>query len=896
MGELLLTQTEITPKGELFLGYKGLGGVHFPNWHHLFPTKILANTKYNEDKPIISEKIKDLEAKIQNSELSEYKTRKKITKRQVLQIYMPINEKKKLPGQFILGNYTKQARWQLGGAFAYVTLDDKIIEMLDNINEINSDFEELKKEIYSENKKATGTRILNQLDDLFLGENKTIKKIDKKYIEKRQQIQNKIIELESKLPEDFTFKYADRRIKIENTEQDYRKIKENFLKNRRTPNTQEIYSMKWAVLDIEIPRFKQNINEISWVAVKYYDAGIKSKIYTLRNTNKNEIAGNEIETFADEETRIKKHTSEINDFDPEIISAYNSKFDLIKLREKQFKIGKSRKGEKDPVYISTAKFFEQIKIHDRIVIDPMRWQKIARKYDPNAKLEMAAGFEKSIGYDEMEQLEEKAILGNVVAARTIAEYVASDVDKLFSIFFFDEFKQNLNDLTNVSNITGLSLEHLMHTTTAIINLQEKEYFKYFGTYRDKVFPYLKTKTAQKLEIKARNKVKKQIEKKFSDKKGFYKNVYKVSISTGKILEDLICNNCDELKKFYGYLNSIKDSERKIYLEQYADALAKWIITDYGAYIIKEKEFDKTFEKYKIEFDEFDVQSNMFYNSLSKSQKKKLKECKEFKISKLLEDYLKKNTITFKQFAELVNKKYAAKKHAMIFSYNYYIHPSTRFVSKTLPNISEMIHEKIENIKKELEQKNIKIIANEGHYLYVTGESEKTNITIADKMESLLVADKVYYKKNGFVSHLKKSDNTTYVHCKFESDLYNEMVEAILDGNYVLAKQKMQKADEKLMNGEVVVEDLYYHNKTKNTNKAFVIINGLKQKIEFVTCTENETMNDIYGRYYLQGKKKVYVLNEVKPDLKEYSQRIYKKGKELIDAANTKGKIIQQTLF
>jgi hypothetical protein len=76
-------------------------------------------------------------------------------------------------------------------------------------------------------------------------------------------------------------------------------------------------------------------------------------------------------------------------------------------------------------------------------------------------------------------------------------------------------------------------------------------------------------------------------------------VHKISISPGKILEKLICNNCEELKKFYGFINSIIDNERKIYLEQYADAFAKWVLTDYGAYLIKEKIFNKPFYLYGL---------------------------------------------------------------------------------------------------------------------------------------------------------------------------------------------------------------------------------------------------------------------------------------------------------
>jgi hypothetical protein len=948
--EAMVTGLEVNSGGELCVRFRNLGAVYFPEWEHLFVTEILGkNVEYQDDYFKNEKKEKELLAAIKaNPKINTCKKRKKDIYWKIWQMLCPISLKKELPKReyidkegepqerpwFITGHYTQQARWRLCNPANYVKLDDFVVYGLKRQRQIEKQTDALRNKLSEYKSGGQLTQVVNDLEKVFDGydgknwadikqiilDSKKLAKIDKEIIEARREVADQIRitneRLEGKLKltyeprhrnnrehelrlEQEDFSYLEREWKIKKDETGIEKKVKN--PGIRMPSGEELLKKKWMFLDIEIPHFRKKTSQISWVGVTYVENGKETReIHTIHDTGEKEINGYKIYKYASEEELVKSLTERVRLENPDFVSAYNHKFDLAKLRESSagFKIGED---ETNPLYSVTTQFFEKLKIKDRIVIDPYSWAKMARAFGINKKLEMVAGFEKEIDYDEMERLESISLAGGaegIKAGRTIASYLTGDVTNLVNIWKLPEFRNNFSDACVISDKFGVGLERLMHSPNCINDIQEKIFFEVLGIYRDNVPPHFKTKVMQYKKAKAKQEVKDRVigqSIEFEDKPGLFKNVQKVYIPVGEIFKDLISVRFPKLKEFYEYKDQLKgDKKRTFFLEQFGKEFARWIMEDYGAFIQDVRRFDSMIsgvdsEKFedayhslrekvlhgswhharKLDEAELCTEAVRKYTTpevddflrvnierLTKNVKRVLQQTKKIEKGKELSDY--------EVMGHLANARSDIKRHGWNIVGNYAVYPTSgRFfdADKKEPRplvVDEVVGSKFKEINDFIKTSGIEVISQEGAYMYVTGniqalQAENSPLVPVEDIPVLFNADAPYYSKVGYKSHMKNEKTPNFHYNVFEMQVFNEMLDNLLAGKSAEACQVYEGAVKRLKQKQVDNRDLVLYNKSKGRYVAYTP-DGEKGRMAFIDDPEKaiaEIKEDEKGRRYFE---------------------------------------------
>jgi hypothetical protein len=851
----------------------------------------------------------------------------------IYQLYFPMNLKDILPGDFIKEDYTQWARRRLTSPFKFVELDDNILRAFQLKNKIKNNLIGFRKELEKLSAKSYATRRINILDDIFdensnikeeelndlKKDTKCLKNLDYNLIKKRKEINDEIERANKLLNDDIKIVYKTKK----NKEPELRieKKKDSFLKNSRAPSLEEIVNFKWAFIDIEIPHFRRKDAGITWIGAKYWDGKKEiSRIHTIYDVAPDSCNGYEVVKHKGIEEMIESFTNEINGFNPDIVSSYNTRFDLIKLRETLagFLIGKNKKSsaykelKTNPLYKVTTKFFERIDITNRLVIDLFRWQKIARAYDINAKLEMAAGFRKIFGYDLLEKFEDYCIKGGKLgekAASIISKYLAKDVDSLFSIFNLKEFKNNMEDVLWMSEKFGISSDRLLHLTNVINEFQEEGFFKQMGITRKHIFPYIKTKQTNELERKCLEYfTKKVVTKSIKENriKGISNDVYKVFIPVGDFFRGPLSARSEKITDFFEYKDDFKgDKQRIFFLEQYAKEFSRWMAVDYARFLKDKEKYNKILSKNKIDF--------MEIKNIRRDLEAIVADKKQIKIS----EKLKKGNLTIKDIEELADEKIRlfaenknidsnnlakiinlysiARKKQNHFSGNYGITPQ---------QIKRILDKRFNEINEFIEKNGLEIVAKEGNYLYLKGnkhvlEREDAPVVMVDEIKKLYHSDKVYYEKNGFFSNIQFKDHPGYHLSMFEMNAYERMIKNLLKGN----KEKAKRAYEHVSNVSCIKkqkkENFFFENKSKQRYSSFVKDSEYKNgKIYFMLKKDYDIIETNPEIHYDFNKNmlyffderdkdpvKVYVMNEQRVsmlnlDFEKYNERLIERGKEI----------------
>src|SRR3989344_1440513 len=355
--DALVTRLEITPRGELYVGIRNLNGIFFP-WKNLFVTKILGRSSSDHESFLEAifnfERLRD---QIRNNPaLCNFRDRLKRDYFWIYQLFAPVNVKNDLPEEFVRGNYTSEARWRLANPGTIVTLEDNIVEALKTKEILDDKIHELKSSIGESRKKSYATRTFNDMNKLFDGysgnfesllerakEITTLKKLDVKILEQMRDIAEFIGETNNKL-ENVWIRYAHdskgRREHLPRVEmQDY-----GFLKKWRKMSAEEFFGLKWMFIDIEIPNFRKENPEITWIGMKHHHAdGVISEIYTVHELDRDDVCGFKILQAESPLMLRERLEKRINELDPDIVVTY-SNFDLVELKESEagFPIGENK--------------------------------------------------------------------------------------------------------------------------------------------------------------------------------------------------------------------------------------------------------------------------------------------------------------------------------------------------------------------------------------------------------------------------------------------------------------------------------------------------------------------------------------------------------------------------
>jgi len=464
------------------------------------------------------------------------------------------------------------------------------------------------------------------------------KKLGEDVIARRTEIQRRIL----KLKEDVQ---NLGRVELDGDEVKVILGSEEHLHFNRYLNSQELLDMDWCFIDIEKPRFNTPKEEVSWVAITYTHNGIMRKeIHTSKKTGEDfkekfdlEAGCEVLDHYENENQLMAGVQASINEANPGVVCAYNTPYDFIELRETEhgFEIGPRRARPKKEV---TLRFFERIDLKDKIVIDPLHWAKIAKKFLPNRKLAMIApelglDFKKSISYQIMAELEDiidgmpwqkastetkikiKEFAGTIseipnlgeVCAQLIAHYVGSDVTVLPEMISSPEFQRYLKHLDAICEFADVNLQKAAHTASAINNLQKKAFFERTGTHIDVIHRVtdVAKRASERIKRFIKAKKKKAVRKKTKEL-GLRKNIAQFVIPTWQIVREDMEHKFPDAKKFFDYIEEHRDVPEDYYmLSQYADKFCEYLMEAWGKYIKARDEFNRDVDKAAINYYKLD---------------------------------------------------------------------------------------------------------------------------------------------------------------------------------------------------------------------------------------------------------------------------------------------------
>jgi hypothetical protein len=949
MGDLeaLLTRLEVNSKGELFAGFRDMGGIHFPGWKNLFVSEILGrNSEHPEfedddgdDEWSYYDKTDELQAQINaNPNLRGYKTRMKDKYWKIFQLFCPASLKEELPGEFVRGHYTQQARWRLSNPGNYISLDEQTLLALKDGREIQETLEAIRRTIAFGRETPHATRTFNDLDALFdsynganadeiLGrrqEYASLRDLGSEVFEMRKKAHDKLLAANSSL-KGVRLRYFAPEGKREH---DF-KIEQGswaYLEKGRMMTAQELLAKKWLFMDIEIPFFRRANPKITWVGATYCHNGAEiPEIHTVHDLGVDEVDRFRIHRYKDETELISGLRDSVNTQNPDVVSTYNTRFDLIKLRESAagFDIGSE---QTPPLFKVTTKFFERIGVNDRLVLDFLRWQKIARAYDINAKLEMAAGFRKPITYNDMEILEDKAFQGDREAARKIGGYLAGDVRHLASLFYSDEFRKDLEDICWMCSEFNLSLERVMHSPNCINDVQERGHFTELGIYREEVPPHEKTKTMNALRQGARETFRKTTSKLITQppRKGLFSDVYKVYVPTGEFIRELVARRFPDVNKLAARKKQFAgDSKRQFFLEQYQKEFGRWLTEDYGLYLREVGAFDRMMKE--VSKGEFEEVYHRFREHLKANFPDSLRRLNEAKLPIRdvaghslpdIDEFLANYGLAHKDFQKMANQRSLIKRKGRHVIGNYDVFPSTRFFNpgkhrkfSDIFVMDETLERRFEEVNDFLKREGLTLVAKEGNYLYLTGdegavEYEGAPFILVDKIPRLYNADCPYYEKFGFYSHLKLKDDPGYHMNVFEMGVYGQMLQHLLHGENDGARKVYSDSLEALASGNVPMQDLVFFNKSGERYTAFV--EGSDGPMYFAqACPEDGQLqedSEKHLQYFTAALRNkpinVYLADPkaFKPDIAKYAERLAKRSKAILKPVGGLAENRQMELF
>ncbi|MBW3015970.1 hypothetical protein KY330_06110 [Candidatus Woesearchaeota archaeon] len=921
LSERRIDQKKLKP----FLSFRDknghLGSVFLDRYEHTHTTKIL-NPR---------EKAELLDFLRHDNALSQHKvlTPRRVKKYNIVQLIGDINLKDALPEQFARMNYEKQSMWNINPMGAVLKQDSRIMKALELQREINEslamlrgDVESVVKEQYDNPKswKAMTTRHYKALM-------KAERILRPELEEKRLKISEKRLELNKILAE------INSRSKVnleDNVQEIYLDSKERLF-FRRMMNYMDFWDQKWCFLDIEVPLFMTDNPEVSWVGV-IFNQGIRTtkEIHCLYPLSVDEFNGYKIYSYKDEFELVKGLKESILREDPFIVSTYNTRFDLIKLREHgDFRIGMH---ENQPVMKSSMNFFERIGLDGRMVIDLLRWGKTQYKYLINQKLENVAKellgderFSKSISYDEMAALELKCknmelpLEERIEAATTIAEYLCDDVNVMLEIKNSEVFQRGFRHYCRLSQILWIDIPKLMHSPNQANLAQEREYFWNVGNYRESAF--MKYSQNIDLEQLAKQRVKIMMKKylNLNEVKGRVEDVTKVYLPIYPAFFKQVRHpdRFPWMDLVVMGVENEKDKLGKFLLSQYADALCNYLIVDYGGYMrakedkIKKgkdlKKIVKRLRRYHTLSEDFFLKVNHAFNQSRKETK----------------SYQSLAVSVRKKLYEIVDELSGQKKDKnftdeFIEGYISYkvSHLKVNFLNSKIQGnylvdaeeIDKGLRDYLQEFSSELENCGVEVVKQSGQMLYLKGDVSKLEKVIQLKNIPVLLHmnDRLFYREHGYLRGFKKDRKATHNMTVFEIDCLRDTIEMLLDGEYEEAFHYLKNEFDLLemyddenpgffFNHKCPKEHLLYHIKSserfesyENGEKVRFFIDEKKAK-EFGAVESFKRCRNTGRRYFDMSDKKTektvryYVcgLDEIDIDVSYFRTMMLFKFKNLL---------------
>lgn len=631
MGETVISEVLIR-NNRLLRTLKDIG-TFYQEWTHTFPSKTL-NPEQREQ---LMGLFQDYNSKAFD----------RIMQFNIMQIQGPTNLPDLLEGEqaaefkkhFVTGHYIPQARWRTQTPWTVAEADERLIQVLKEKQKAECELNVAMNYAAEELMRLPKRRIKNFEEYVQKNWEKLPTIISKGPLEvaerTRQSLETKVNEL-----------LGEGTVETNPKDRSYDIIlKNNYIKPVRSITADEILNSRLYIIDIEKPLFNTPEEEVSWVATILLDKGkpVKKTIRTLRNPGTNRLNDWDIELYKSESEMVDAIRTEIttpmNGKTVDAIAAYNAPYDIEHTEEAgDFEIGER---ESDPKVEVAVDFFRKLKVHGKLVLDPLRQARVRFRHLPNRKFELVLAeaqnilSSKLVNYEQLALLERSSKYGDTSiltqhlnalvtkeagtitpenCALTAAKYVAGDVDHLQQMLQSKWYKDHLTDCVKISEDYHVELSRIMHSVKTINDAQERCYFDFVGTYRDVV--YKKFKKMIRLQQEGRSYLMDRLAYHLcqQSRAGAHKNVYKVALPVGMWLADHVAginpNNNQQrftdVLKLRDYALQFKhDKPRYGAINQYLDSLADYLMIDFGLLEKARSEFQTKLAEAGIEYRAFE---------------------------------------------------------------------------------------------------------------------------------------------------------------------------------------------------------------------------------------------------------------------------------------------------
>ncbi|MFT4312440.1 MAG: 3'-5' exonuclease [Candidatus Woesearchaeota archaeon] len=798
MLENIITHIESkSSRGEIHVHFTGGKTVVVSDWRHYFPTRPLNRDDRPQSRDFAREKWKTITEQLRQPEFLYQKGEKTFRPSQAFQdrywmvggTFLPMKSAPKLPKEFILGKYTWQAKKRLGIVPGMVVLfDQKTQDTLATVAQFREKLRQGRAQVYEQfSSKAQATRFINLAD--ATGENHYASEL----LQQIRSLQPQRVKFEPRYSSGVKYD-----VWYEVSEQDAQEL----FSDATAVTADQIQSAPWMAFDIEIPLFRHpQESKISWVGATFRENNQRQRVvYTLHDGSYEGLDGTVLQ-FSSQEELISRFAKDIQEFNPIFVSSFNANFDFMQMRETgAWDIGAH---QTPALYRATAPFFERIGVGSRIVIDPMRFMQIARFFDPNAKLEMAAGLEKSISYDQMEQLEREACAGNKQSARKIASYLVEDVKGLESVLCS---KQMHDFYTAASWICGqfqISFDSLVHSAQSARDIVDFEFFKKNKIYRGHVAPNHRTTAKIKRDMRSLAKTRAFLDSTALKKTGLFTNAQKGFVS----LRSLVGKIKGSHEAFYDHV-SRQDGFLRHVFERYYLATMRYMFEDFGQFLRERDDFQKKSNMSVIDF------SPLYLKTISGlSHHRLFTKLEENRYDRnLLKQFiharpgvmniLESKHISVDTFGQLLCDYVQLEKRAKQFGAKHGILPIADF-SDSSDALESRLNKGIQSFENHLRAQGRTLLGISNAYVYIDGPVEQTSQYVPlESLDAVYISDGIYYKKNGFISDKTLTGELApnYVRNAFENKVFSHMLEAILTEDTERALQIYREAEKRLLNG------------------------------------------------------------------------------------------------
>ncbi len=483
------------------------------------------------------------------------------------------------------------------------------------------------------------------------------------------------------------------------------------------------------------------------------------------------------------------------------------------------------------------------------------------------------------------------------AVEIIASYVKGDVLVLDALVQSGSFHHALEDVTTMARIFRVDPFLLLHDPKRIQDYLERRFFERVGIFREALFPHYKTFTQYERRVK--NKLSEVVEKSFpAEQEGVYQQVVKVYLPLGKPLRQDVKWFYGEAKEFYCYVDEHRDDpQRHFFLARYEDTLAEWMWKDYAAHLYEQDKFRKMIPQHERRSAARDVCWDIAQRLCAAGLEEKVHRSsvaqRDLRAAITPEDWKKLNELSadFQTFHRWFTQWCRVKEKNRVLFGAYEADWQT-YQMRLADFCSE--------VNEFFTAHGITVIHAQNRYLYLAGNTSalyrpESPVIPVDTINNLYRAGgRVYYQRYGSWKGIKREAEPTHHLSVFESNVFGSFLEQLLDGKQEEAFSSLKEQlrafachdipptsllrrteSTGLYNGYECGKEIVFYDWDDSEDARTKVLGGKEWRME----RQHGERGDFIEEPFKEGKEVAYQKRLLRshayhePDLEMYEQRI-----------------------